>query len=143
MQSSEILDDPIVHDRDDIVGLEMRTDIARTSVAGPACATDADGAAERLTRKAVHQLLELALRAAERETSALERRQSGRVAAAIFKTPEGRDDLIRNRLAAENSDDATQEATSTCHRRSNAREHRSSMRPASVHHTEICARGKW
>ena len=107
-QLAEILDDAVVHDRDPLGRVRMRVDLGRLAVGGPAGVADADRAGERLAGEPLLQVLELALGAPARQRAALQRRDAGGVVAAIFQALERIDELARDRLTPENSNDPAQ-----------------------------------
>ena len=93
-----------MHDRNAVAGVRMGIALARPSVGGPARVSDSNRAGERCAGKPLLEVLELAFRAQPRQVSVLKRRDAGGIVAAIFQPLERVDELIGNRLAAENSD---------------------------------------
>jgi hypothetical protein len=66
---------------------------------------NADGAGQRLAGKPALQVLQLAFGTPTRQHAApLQGGDTGRIVAAIFEALERIDELVRNRLTAENSD---------------------------------------
>ena len=59
-------------------------------------------------RKPLLEVLELAFGAAARQRAALQRRDAGGIVAAVFEALERIDELARDRLTAENSNDPAQ-----------------------------------
>jgi hypothetical protein len=109
-QLAEILDDAVVDDGDAFGRVRMRVALGRLAVGGPAGVTDADRAGERLAREPLLEVLQLAFGAPTRERAALQRRDAGGIIAAIFEALERVDELTRDRLAPENSNDSAQSA---------------------------------
>ena len=105
-QLDEILDDAVVHDREPLGGVRMGVVLGRPAVGRPAGVADADGARQRLARKPLLQVLELALGAPPRQHAVLERGDARGIVAAIFEALERIDQLRRGRLTADDSDNA-------------------------------------
>jgi hypothetical protein len=103
-QLVEIFDDAIVHDRNAVAGVRMGIALARPPMGGPARVSDPNRAGERCAGKPLLEVLEFAFRAQPRQVPVLKRRNPGGIVAAIFQPLERVDELIGNRLAAENSD---------------------------------------
>ena len=83
----------------------MRIDFVRFAVCGPTCVADTAVAVERFAHQALFEVLQLAFGAAAREVAAFERRDAGRIVAAIFKALERLDHFLGDWLAPEYSDD--------------------------------------
>ena len=107
-QLAEILDDAVVHDRDPLGSVRMRVELGRLAVRGPAGVADADSSGKRFAGEPLLQVLELALGAPARQRPALERRNAGGVVAAILQALERIDELARDGLTPENSNDPAQ-----------------------------------
>ena len=105
-QLGEVLDDAVVDDRERVGGVRVRVVFGRPAVRRPAGVADPDGAFERLAGKLRFQILELAFRAPPRQHAMLERGDAGRIVAAIFEALERVDEQRRDRLVADDSDDA-------------------------------------
>ena len=108
-QFLEILDDAVVHDRDLVGRMRVRVHFVRLAMRRPAGVADAAVAFERLARQPLFQVLQLAFGAAAREVAAFQRRDAGRVIAAIFKALERLDDFLGDGLAPKYSDDPAHE----------------------------------
>ncbi len=104
-QLAEILDDAVVHHRDPVGCVRMGVALGRPAVGRPAGVTDADIAAERLALEPRFQGAQLAFGAAARQHAVIERGDAGRVIAAVFEALERIDQMARDRLAPENSND--------------------------------------
>ena len=105
-QLAEILDDAVVHDREALGGVRMRVVLGRPAVRRPAGVADADRARQRLARELLFQILELAFGAPARQHAMLERGDAGGIVAAIFEALERVDKQRRDRLAADDPDNA-------------------------------------
>src|SRR5579859_3162946 len=103
---AEILDDAVVNDGDVVGGVRMRVALGRLAVGGPARMSDAGMARERLGPQSLLEIFELALGAAALEMVALQRRDAGRIIAAIFQPLERIHDLVCDRTMPENADNA-------------------------------------
>src|SRR5260370_40531694 len=86
--------------------MRMRVVLGRLAVRGPAGVSDAGMPRERLGPQSCLEILELALGAAALETVAFQRGDAGGIVAAIFEALERIHNLIRNRTAPENADNA-------------------------------------
>ncbi len=102
---AEILDDAVVHDGDEIGGMRMRVVFRRAPMCCPARMTDADRAAERFALQPCFERVQFAFGAATAEHAMIERRDAGGIVAAILETLECIDELTRDRLVSDNSDD--------------------------------------
>src|SRR5262249_19335936 len=107
-QLTEVLDDAIMHDREPVGRVRVGIGLVWLAVGGPAGMADADGAGEWFAREPRLQVLELAFGAPTRELPAFERSDAGGGITAIFEALERVDELVRNRLAAENPNDPAQ-----------------------------------
>ena len=105
-QLAEILDDAVVHDGEAVGRVRMRVGLVRPAVGRPAGVADADRAIERLAREFLFQISELALGAPAREHAVLEGGDAGGIIAAVFEALERIDQQRRDRLAADDSDNA-------------------------------------
>ena len=105
-QRLEILDDPVVHDREAVARVRVRVPLGRLAVRRPAGVADADPAAERRALQLRFEVLQLALGAQPRHPAALQRCDARRVVAAIFQPLQRRDDLRRDRALSQNADDS-------------------------------------
>ncbi len=104
-QFAEVLDDTVMRDRDAVGGVRMRVALVRLAVRRPAGMADADIAGERLLRQALFQRRELAFGAAAAERAVIERGDAGGVVAAVFEAFERLDQVARDRLTSDDSDD--------------------------------------
>ena len=112
-QGGEVLDDPVVHDRDALRGVAVRVRVAvdRSAMGGPAGVPHARGAAEVLAP----DLVELGLEVGEAACFALdvqragpvEDRDTGRVVAAVLHAPEPAEDDVQSRAVPDISNDST------------------------------------
>ena len=105
-QRLEILDDPVVDDRQAIAGVRVSVPLRRLAVGRPAGVADADLAAERLTFELRLEVPQLALGAQPRHPAILERGDARRIIAAIFQPPQRRDNLRRDRALSQDADDS-------------------------------------
>ena len=103
---AKILDDAVMDDGDVVGGMRMRIALVRFSVRGPARMPDAGMTGERLGLQSRFEIPELALGATAFEMITLERRDAGGIIAAIFEALERIHDLVRDRSATENADNA-------------------------------------
>ena len=86
--------------------MRMGVALGRRAMRRPAGVADADVAVERLHAELGREIAELALGPAARDGAVLERRDAGAVIAAIFEPPQRIDQARRNRLDADDADDA-------------------------------------
>ncbi len=105
-QLAEVLDDAIVHHRHFGRRMRMRVDFGRPPMRRPARVADPARAGQRVGAQHGFQVPELALGAPTRQPPVLERRDAGRVVAAIFEPLQRLDEQVRDRLTAEDADDA-------------------------------------
>ena len=103
-QFAKVFDDAVMDDRHPVVTCGWAL-LRRPSMGGPARVSDSNRAGERCAGKPLLEVLELAFRAQPRQVSVLKRRDAGEIVAAIFQPLERVDELIGNRLAAENDAD--------------------------------------
>src|SRR5262245_22586704 len=103
-QLAEVLDDAVMDHSQAFGGVRMCIALAGTTVGGPAGVADAACARERFPRKALLEIAELTLGTAARELAAFQRRNAGRVVAAILEPFECIDELFRDRLTAQDAD---------------------------------------
>ena len=81
-------------------GVRMGVDLGRRAVGRPAGVADADAAGERRAAELVLEVAELALGAAAREVAVLQRRDAGRIVAAVFQPLQRIDQQRRHRRRA-------------------------------------------
>jgi hypothetical protein len=105
-QRLEILDDPIVNNRQSVAGVRVRVPLRRLAVRRPAGVADTDPALERGAFELRLEIPELAFGAQPRHPAVLERGDPRRVVAAIFQPLQRRDDLRRDRAMSQNADDS-------------------------------------
>ena len=105
-QFAEILDDAVVNHGDVVGRMRMRVGLIRLAVGGPAGMADAGMTGERFGVQSRFEVFQLALGAAPLETVALQRGNACGIVTAIFKPLERIHDLIRDRSASENADNA-------------------------------------
>ncbi len=104
-QIPEILNDAVVHDGDQIGGMRMRIIFRRTPMGCPTRMADTDRASERFTLQSCFECMQLAFSAATAELAVIKRRDTGGIVAAILETLKRIDELARDRLVSDNSDD--------------------------------------
>ena len=80
--------------------------LGRLAVGSPAGMADAGVAGERLCGEPRLEIFQLAFGAAALETVAFQRRDPGRIVAAIFQPLERIHQLLRDRSASQNADNA-------------------------------------
>ncbi len=105
-QLAKILDDAVVNHGDVVGRMRMRVALGRLAVGGPAGVSDAGVAGERLGAQSRLEILQLALGAAAIEMVAFERGDACGIVAAIFEALERIHQLLRDRTAPENADNA-------------------------------------
>ena len=105
-QFAEILDDAVVDHRDVVGRMRMGVALGRLAVGGPAGVSNAGMAGERLGLQAGLEILEFAFGAAALEMVAFERGDASGIIAAIFQPLERVHDLIGDRSAPQNADNA-------------------------------------
>ena len=106
-QRPEILDDPVMDDREPRRGMRMGVVLRGLAVRRPAGVADADRAAERRCGKFRLEVLELAFGAPPVQPAVLERRHAGGIIAAIFEPLQRSDNRARDRPGPENPDNST------------------------------------
>ncbi len=105
-QLAEILDDAVMNHRDMLGRVRMRVVLGRLAVGGPAGMSDAGETVERLGFQARFKIAQLAFGAAAHNLIAFQRGDAGGIVAAIFQPLERIHDLLRDRSAPENADNA-------------------------------------
>ena len=105
-QFAEILDDAVMNHGDVVGRMRMRVVLGRLAVGGPAGMADAGMAGERLGPQPRFEIFELAFGAAALEMVAFERGDAGGIVAAIFQALERIHQLLRDRTAPQNADNA-------------------------------------
>ncbi len=95
-----------MHDGDALGGVRMRVVLGRLAMGGPARVSNAEMTTERRRLQFCFQVFQLALGAAALQMRALQRRNTGRIVAAIFEALERIDQLIGNRPYPKNPDNA-------------------------------------
>ena len=106
LELAEVLDDAVVHDRDLAVHVRMRVALGRAAVRRPARVADAGVPGERLGEQPAFEVAQLALGAAALEMAVLDGGDAGRVVAAIFEPAQRVDEVGRDGLLPDDSDDA-------------------------------------
>jgi hypothetical protein len=104
-QLAKILDNAVMNDGKPVARMRMRVGFARSAVRRPPRVADADHALQWRFRQPQFEVLELALGPPARQVATFERRDTGRVVAAIFEPLQSLDDRIGDRRAPQNSDD--------------------------------------
>ncbi len=105
-QLAKILDDAVMDDSEPFGGVGMRVVLGRLAVGCPAGMTDTGQSGQRLSCEALLQIPELAFGAPAFEMAVFDRRNARRIVAAIFQPLQRVDELTRNRLTPENSDNS-------------------------------------
>ena len=105
-QFAEILDDAVVNHGDALGRMRMRVVLGRLAVGGPAGVADAGMAGERLGLQSRLEILQLAFGAAALEMVAFQRGDACGIVAAIFQPLERIHQLLRDRTAPQNADNA-------------------------------------
>ena len=105
-QLAEILDDAVVNHRDVVGGMRMGVVLGRPAVRGPARVPDAGMARERFGAQSRFKVFEFAFGAAAVEMIAFERGDARGILAAIFQPLERIHQLLRDRTAPQNADNA-------------------------------------
>ena len=103
-QLAKIVEDAVVNDRDDVGRMRMSIVFCGTAMRGPACVTDPDIAPQRLTVEPCFKRTQFAFGATTAEYAVVERGDTRGVIAAVLETFQGVDQLLRNRLGSQNSD---------------------------------------
>ena len=106
-QGLEILDDAVVDDGEPVASVRMSVGLGRLAVRRPARVADADRAEERLGRQPRLEIAQLALGAAALDMAALQRRDAGRIVAAVFEPLQGVHDLARHRAGSKHANNST------------------------------------
>ena len=105
-QLAKILDDAVMHHHDAVGGVRMRVVLGRLAVGSPAGVADAGMARERLGFQPRFEIPQLAFGAAALQMVAFQRGDACGIVAAIFQAFERIHDLLRDRTASQNSDNA-------------------------------------
>jgi len=105
-QFAEVLDDAVMNYCDAGGGMRMRVVFRRLAVGGPARVSDAGVTRQRFGSQSRFKILEFAFGATPLEMVAFQRGDAGGIVAAIFKPLERIDQLLRNRSAPQNADNA-------------------------------------
>ena len=106
-QRPEILDDPVVDDREPRRRMRMGVVLRGLAVRRPAGVADANRAAERRRGQLRFEVPELAFGAAPVQPAVLDRRHPGGIIAAIFEPLQRGDNRARDRFSPENPDNST------------------------------------
>ncbi len=105
-QFAEILDDAVVNHGDVVGRMRMRVGLIRLAVGGPSRMADAGMTGERFGFQSRFEVFQLAFGATAREAVAFQRGDTSGIVTAIFQPLERIHDLIRDRSASENADNA-------------------------------------
>ena len=105
-QFAKILDDAVVDHGDALGGVRMGVVLGRLAVGGPAGVADAAMAGQRFALQPRFEIFQLAFGAAALEMLAFQRGDASGIVAAIFKPLERIDQLLRDRAAPQNADNA-------------------------------------
>ena len=106
-QRTEILDNPVMHHRDAGAGMGVRVVFGRAAMGGPAGMADADMALQGVVVQPRRQIFQLALRPHPLQMAIFQRRNARRIIAAIFETLERIDNLFRDGILAQYTDNST------------------------------------
>ena len=106
LQLTEILDDAVMHDRDEIGHMRMRVGFDRLAVGRPARVADAGLAVERRSFEKFLEIAQLAFGAPAAELAILDGGDAGGIVAAIFKALQRVDKLFGNGPFAEYANNA-------------------------------------
>src|SRR5580704_6109636 len=88
----------------------MSIDLVGTAMGRPAGVADADGARQRLLGQPHFEIAELAFGTTAGQVAGLQRRDPGRVIAAVFQPLQSIHHAARDRLAAQDTDDSAHQA---------------------------------
>ena len=105
-QLAEILDDAIVNHRDVFSRMRMRIVFVWLAVGGPARVPDAGMARQRFGLQSQFKISQFAFGAAALEMVAFQRGDASGIIAAIFEALERIHNLVRDRTAPKNADNA-------------------------------------
>ena len=105
-QWTEVLDDPVVHQREFAGGVRVRVVGGRRAVSRPTGVGNADRTGSGMPLDLQNEVDQLAFRAAANQRSIIDRAQPCAVIAAIFHPPEAVDQALHNRLFADDTDDS-------------------------------------
>ncbi len=105
-QFAKILDDAVVDHRDVVGGVRMGVVLVRLAVGGPAGVSDPGMAGERFGPQPGFEVFQFAFGAAAVEMVAFQRGDTGGIIAAIFKPLERIHQLLGDRSAPQNADNA-------------------------------------
>ena len=105
-QLAEILDDAVMHDGEPIGRVRVCIGLVRPAMRCPAGVADPDRAIERFADEFLFQIPELALGAPARQHANLKGGDAGGIIAAVFEALERIDQQRRDRLAADDFDNA-------------------------------------
>ena len=106
LERAEILDDAVVHDRDEIGHVRMGVGLDRLAVSRPAGMADAGRARKRLGFQLQLEIAQLAFGAAAAEMAVVDGGNASRIVAAIFEALQRIDELLSDRPLAEDANDA-------------------------------------
>ena len=101
-----VLDDAVVDHRDAAGGMGVGVGLAGRAMGGPAGVADANCAADGAPGDQAFELDELALGAAKLDQAVGERREAGRIVAAVFEAPQPVEDVRRRLIRARDTDDS-------------------------------------
>ncbi len=109
-QRLEVLDDPVVHQRD-VIG-RMRVGIVRSrrAVSCPAGVGDSDGTGRRMFGQFAHEVGELALRAPTDHLTIRKRAHARAVVAPVLHPPEPVDEPIGDLILADDADNSAHDS---------------------------------
>ena len=105
-QFAKILDDAVMDHGDVVGGVRMGVVLGRLAMGGPAGMADAGMARERFGPQPRFEILQLAFGAAAVEMIAFQRGDACGIVAAIFQPLERIHQLLRDRTASQNADNA-------------------------------------
>ena len=108
-QLLEILDDPIVDQRQHLGGMWVGIGRCRRAVGGPAGVGDPGCAGRGIARQLRHQPLQFARRTAADQFAAMDRANPGAIIAAVFHPPQPIDQPLCHRVLADDADNTAHE----------------------------------
>ncbi|MET4837508.1 hypothetical protein ABIF44_006915 [Bradyrhizobium japonicum] len=106
-QLAEILNDPVMNDRDILRRMRMSIAFGRLSMSRPAGVTDASMPRRRTIAQLLLKVPQLTFGAAALDLDSFESCEARGIVATIFQSPERRDQLINDRTTAQNANNST------------------------------------
>ena len=106
LQLAEILDDAVMHDRNEVGRMRVGIGFGRLAVRGPAGMADAGRAVQRRSLQQLFEIAQLAFGATPAELPVLDGGDARGIIAAIFEAFQRVDELLGDRPFAEDANDA-------------------------------------